>query len=157
MLAQRDRTPTLRRATIGVSILSGIVRCAGCSFAMKPQAAGRTSPAIYRCTTVSTHGRCPEPSTIAKARIEDYVVEHFVEQYPLRFAATSQEDERAVLERAAYAAELAYRQQLDNTELRDMIGGADHDRLVGTLHRDWQHEARRHARGTSDPRDTGSP
>ena len=139
LLAQRDRTAVLPTRSADVSMLSGIVRCAGCSFAMKPQAAGKSSKAIYRCTTDSTHGLCPSPATITKGRIEHYVVDQFLEQYPIRLAATATDnDDQSHLEQAAAKAELAYRQQLDNTDLRDMIGAADHDRLIGTLYRDWQ-------------------
>lgn len=139
LLAQRDRTEALPTRSVDVSLLSGIVRCAGCSFAMKPQAAGKTSRAIYRCPTVSTHGLCPSPAVITKDRIEEYVIDQFVQEYPIRLTATTTDDDGpAQLQQAAAMAELAYRQQLDSTELRDMIGAADHDRLIGTLYRDWQ-------------------
>jgi hypothetical protein len=138
MLAQRQRPDGLRRASNGVSLLSGLARCAGCSFAMKPQGAGKTSAAVYRCVKHSTHGTCPEPATVTKQRIEDFVVAQFLAEYPnLALAATTDDQEDDGLADAV-AAEQAYRAQLDNLELRAMIGDEDHDRLIGNLHRVWQ-------------------
>ena len=105
---------------------------------MKTQAAGRTGPAVYRCVAMSTHGRCPTPATIAKTRIENHVIDAFVDQYPVRLQGAPKEDERAALGQAAAQAEAAYRRELDNMELREMIGADDHDRLIGSLYKDWQ-------------------
>jgi hypothetical protein len=149
VLAQRrpSEAPRLRKpnrdAKAGPSILSGLVRCAGCGFAMKPQAAGRTSPAIYRCTTTSVHGRCKAPSTIAKARLEDYVLEQFVTAADTYFVGTDDEadsGEWQELSRAADDAERNYRAALVNTELRDRIGEEDHSRRIIALHDAWHGE-----------------
>ena len=138
LLAQRDRPQGLRRPTNGVSLLSGIVRCAGCSFAMKPQGASKTGAAVYRCTKTSTHGICPEPATVTKQRVEEYVIEQFLAEFSnLAFAAEAGERDGGSLAEAV-AAERAYREQLDNLELRATIGNADHDRLIASLHRQWQ-------------------
>jgi DNA invertase Pin-like site-specific DNA recombinase len=138
LLAQRQRPDGLRRATSGISLLSGIVRCAGCSFAMKPQSASKTSKAVYRCTKNSTHGVCPEPATVTKERIEEYVIEQFLSGFPNLAFAASPDDKGDDGFAEAVAAERAYRAQLDNIELRATIGDEDHDRLIASLHRAWQ-------------------
>ena len=99
------------------SILSGIVRCAGCSFAMKPQDAGKTAPALYRCVKSSVHGLCPAPSTITKAEIEAYVIEQFLAQAGMVFAGSQVDDhdeEWTRLGAEAGAAEQAYRRALND-------------------------------------------
>ena len=140
LTAQRQRRDGLPRVAENqtVSILSGIVRCAGCSFAMKPQSASKTSRAVYRCTKKSVHGVCPEPATVTKERIETYVIEQFLQGFPnLAIHQSPDETDSDVLAEAV-AAEQAYRAQLDNLELRTTIGDVDHDRLIATLHRQWQ-------------------
>jgi site-specific DNA recombinase len=135
------RAPS-RNAKSAPSILSGIVRCAGCSFAMKPQSAGKTSPAIYRCVKTSVHGRCEASSVISKQRVEDYVVEQFLAAYEdVAFAA--EDDGQADVDRArlfaeAAEAERSYRAALTNTGLRAKIGDEDHDRMVESLHDEWR-------------------
>ncbi len=135
-----------------MNVLSGIVRCAGCGFAMKPQGAGATSTAVYRCVKHSTHGVCDQPATIAKTRIEQYVIERFLAEYPLHLSGSPDDGAAAKLDTEATDAELAYRQQLDNLELRAMIGNADHDRLIGTLYQDWQQKLA----AAADHRPTGT-
>ena len=122
------------------SILSGIVRCAGCSFAMKPQSESKTSAALYRCQTTSVSGRCPSPSTIKKGRIEDYVIKQFLERAETYFVGSlaDEDDEQRALVAKAAAAERSYRAALTNVELRAKIGDDDHDRMVAALYDDWQ-------------------
>jgi DNA invertase Pin-like site-specific DNA recombinase len=153
-LAQRrpTGTPRLRRPNLDKetgarkvpSLLSGIVRCAGCGFAMKPQAAGKTSPAIYRCVTTSVHGRCKSPSTISKTRLEAHVLEEFVSAADAYFVgvkdSNGRDPEWHALSRAADDAERSYRTALLNTELRDKIGEEDHARRIMALHDAWQAE-----------------
>jgi DNA invertase Pin-like site-specific DNA recombinase len=146
-LAQRQATshPALRRPNRSAkqppSVLSGIARCAGCSFAMKPQAAGKTSPAIYRCVTTSVHGRCPSPATITKARLEKHVLAEFVARADAYLVGEPSQADTADMRRAvaeAKAAEQRYRNALTNVSLRTKIGDVDHDTLVASLHDDWQ-------------------
>jgi DNA invertase Pin-like site-specific DNA recombinase len=147
LLAQRRRNgrQALRRPNrdreTPISILSGIARCAGCSFAMKPQEAGKTSPALYRCVKTSVHGRCPAPAVITKRRLEDYVLARFLERADAYLVGSPVADEDAQarqVEAEARTAERAYRAQLDNMDLRAEIGEEDHDRLIGNLYRRWQ-------------------
>jgi hypothetical protein len=75
---------------------------------------------------------------VTKTRIEEYVIEQFLMEYPnLAFTATIGDEGDDGLEHAV-AAERAYRAQLDNLDLRATIGDEDHDRLIASLHRAWQ-------------------
>jgi DNA invertase Pin-like site-specific DNA recombinase len=145
LLAQRgSSTPTtLRKPNRDTepSMLSGIVRCAACRFAMKPQAAGKTSPAIYRCTTETAHGRCSDPSTIAKERVEQFVLDEFVAAAddPHFFGSRTTSDRaRTNLDAEATAAETSYRAALTNVALRAKIGDDDHDAMVAAQYDAWQ-------------------
>ena len=145
LLAQHRRTNgSLRRpnrsAKRAPSTLSGIARCAGCSFAMKSQEAGKSAKALYRCTTTSVHGRCQSPSTIAKARLEEYVLDAFVAQADTLFVASrvDDDDELQGLLLEAEAAERSYRNALTNIELRRRIGDADHDQMIARVYDEWR-------------------
>jgi site-specific DNA recombinase len=140
-VAQRYRpeTPTLgKNAT---NLLAGLVRCAGCSFAMRPQAARGSTVASYRCTTTTAHGRCPAPSTISASRIEDYVIERFLAANRLAqpFSRTEEDDEALVAaQEEVVRAEHTYRNALTDTKLRAQIGDVDHSQMVADLHAEWQ-------------------
>jgi site-specific DNA recombinase len=139
-LAQRQPSTERRTSGRAVSLLAGICRCAACSLAMRSQASRGTTVAAYRCSTTSVHGRCPSPSTISLARLDEYVVEQFLAhagELRLRQVATT---DAAIDELAAVAAdaEQSYREALTNVELRQTIGAADHDRMVAALHDAWR-------------------
>lgn len=138
-LAQARRRRRERPPSTASSLLSGLCRCASCSFAMKAQAARGASPPIYRCTTTSVHGRCESPSSIKKDRLERHVIESLLDHADEMFVASSatETDELRDLVAAAATAEQSYRAQLVNMELRQRIGDADHDQLVAALHAEW--------------------
>jgi site-specific DNA recombinase len=76
LLAQRDK----RRPAVSSDasyLLTGIVRCASCRHAMRPQAARGKTIATYRCATDTASGRCPHPSSISMQRLDDFVLEQF--------------------------------------------------------------------------------
>lgn len=140
MLAQRQREDSLRRPTEGRAIapLAGIARCAGCRHAMKSQKPSATSRGVYRCPKHSRHGECPAPSTVTKNKLEQYVIDQFVRRYSaLSSSALDVREDEDVVE-AAIQAERAYRDQLENIELRNTIGAPDHDRLLAALYREWK-------------------
>jgi site-specific DNA recombinase len=61
------------------NLLGGIVRCAACRYVLAPQISGlgvNGSPGtpVYQCRKVHTAGVCPEPATIARHKLENYVV-----------------------------------------------------------------------------------
>lgn len=139
MLAQRQRGDGLRRPSEdrAIASLAGIVRCAGCRHAMKSQKPSPTSRGVYRCPKHTKHGECPAPATITATRIEEYVIAQFVEKYSDLGFVAQESDEQDDVDKAIDA-ERAYRDQLENMELRNTIGAADHDRLIAALHRQWQ-------------------
>ena len=139
MLAQRSRDDGLRQPGAGRAIapLAGIVRCAGCRHAMKSQKPSGTGAGVYRCPKYTRHGECPAPSTITKTLIEKYVVEQFIEHYQGRAYEAHEHVDDTAADRVL-AAEHAYRAELENVELRNTIGAADHDKLIAALHREWQ-------------------
>jgi hypothetical protein len=107
---------------------------------MRSQAPRGTTVGTYRCVTTTVHGRCPSPSSVSLNRLDDYVLEQFLDragELRLRQEATPDDtlDKLAVI---AAEAEASYRLALTNTDLRQQIGAADHDQLVATLHREWQ-------------------
>lgn len=60
--------------TNSMFLLSGLVRCAGCGYAMTGHATAgpKRETAIYRC---SHHGKCPSPSVIVCKNLDAYVVD----------------------------------------------------------------------------------
>lgn len=62
-------------------LLTGLVRCAACGYAMTHRGDGARR-AYYSCTS-GQHGagRCPEPANVPAQDLEDFVAERFREQY----------------------------------------------------------------------------
>jgi hypothetical protein len=138
-LAQRraPKGPALTSKT--ETLLAGLIRCASCSFAMRSQAARGKTVAVYRCTTHTLHGRCPEPTSTSQARIDAYVLEQFLANTSVSLEqAPALGDDDVELAIAAAEAERSYRDALTNVELRAKIGAADHDRMIGSLYDAWQ-------------------
>lgn len=75
LLAQRKSAPSVK--TDSEYLLSGIVRCASCRHAMRPQKARGSTIATYRCATDTSSGRCPHPTSISMRRLDDFVFEAF--------------------------------------------------------------------------------
>jgi site-specific DNA recombinase len=75
-LAQRKRG-TVAASSGGSYLLSGIVRCAACSYAMRPQKARGKTIGTYRCVTNHASGRCDHPSSISMERLDDFVFSAF--------------------------------------------------------------------------------
>lgn len=70
------------RSGRGTGLLSGLLRCAGCSYAMKASM-GRTRHGKafveYRCKPDKAGGRCPAPAAVKATVIEPFVVEKLFE------------------------------------------------------------------------------
>jgi site-specific DNA recombinase len=138
-LAQRQPSSASRTRSAS-SLLAGLCRCASCSHAMRSQRPRGTTVGSYRCSTNSVHGRCPAPSSISLLRLERYVLDEFLARNRVTLRQTEPAD--AATEAAAAAAAQAerdYREALTNIDLRQQIGAADHDRMIGALHEAWQH------------------
>lgn len=125
-----QREPGTRRTAAAPFLLSGLIRCAGCRYAMggaNHGGSGGSTP-IYRCTR-SNRG-CPSPSVITAARVETFVIEQVREaQVRFREEAALSVDEEAILEAADladrevedFAADLTARQALGETRWRSAL------------------------------------
>lgn len=142
-----EQTWTLAQRRSGVpsvthkseTLLASLCRCASCSFAMRSQQARGKTIATYRCSTTSIYGRCPAPTSISLERLEQYVIDQFLERASVGLRQTNEpaEDEEELVH-AAIEAEHMYRDALTNVELRQRIGAADHDAMIASLHQAWQ-------------------
>lgn len=60
-----------------VSVLQGLVRCAGCRYLLSPGVVGgKDDPyrrRMYRCRKHHVSGQCPAPASVAADRLEEYV------------------------------------------------------------------------------------
>jgi DNA invertase Pin-like site-specific DNA recombinase len=143
LLAQRAKpAPELTQHV--ENLLAGLCRCASCTYSMRTQQARGDTIAVYRCRTTSVNGRCPHPTTISRERLEEHVIREFLARHDTRLVGTDEPaEEETTLVQAAVDAETSYRQALTNTELRGLIGNADHDRMIAALHAAWQEASSR--------------
>src|SRR5262249_45416888 len=107
-LAQRQRErnePTAHSP----ALLAGLIRCAGCSRAMRPHSQSRgTHPSrpVYRCTKHTPGGTCEETSVVSRKPIDEYVLEQFFARTGLEMEQMT-DDETDSLVAAAVEAENA--------------------------------------------------
>jgi len=134
-LAQRQkerREPTAKSS----ALLAGLIRCAGCSHAMRPQSQARDLE-IYRCMKHSAGGTCEETSVVSRKPIDEYVLSQFLAHIEAE-ADQVVDDETESLVAAAVEAEHAYRAILENAELARALGPVDHGRLAVTYRQKWE-------------------
>jgi DNA invertase Pin-like site-specific DNA recombinase len=98
------------------NLLTGIVRCASCRYAMSPayaitKKAGKSHKIpVYRCRRVHASGRCPSPSSITRKSLEPYVENAFRSEMngiTLTAAQTNADIETATNHLATLEGELA--------------------------------------------------
>lgn len=111
-------------------LLAGLIRCAGCRYAMGGQSGGGTdgTTPVYRCPR-SNRG-CPAPSVITAARVEGYVVD-LIRRRQIRFREAGKLDRgqemilsearEADEEVAAFAADLMARKTLGESGWHDAL------------------------------------
>ncbi len=121
------------RSGRGTGLLSGLLRCAGCSYAMKP-AMGKTrhgKPFLeYRCKPDKAGGRCPAPAAVKATVIEPFVVERLFEFAEGATGREEQADDQGTeLTQALAEAEAELNAALDG-RLADALGGAESDAFV---------------------------
>jgi site-specific DNA recombinase len=113
------------------NLLTGIIRCAGCRYAMTPAVASvkrggkRHYIAVYRCRRDHGAGRCPSPSSITRKSIEPYVEDAFRSEMAgtrLVAAETGTKIEQAQDQLARLEAELAT--FAADTTVREALGSA---------------------------------
>lgn len=124
------------RSGRGTGLLSGVLRCAGCSYAMKP-AMGKTRHGKafleYRCKPDKAAGRCAAPAAVKASVIEPFVVERlfaFAEGATGRSEAA--DDPAAGLAAKLAAAEAELEAALDG-RLADALGGSESDAFLRTV------------------------
>jgi site-specific DNA recombinase len=117
-----------RRSTGETAILSGVLRCASCRYSMRSQN-GPSTPS-YRCAATSSSGRCPRPVAISRSRVEQHVIDAFLDRYQETLIAEERDDELAGLAAEYQRADRAYREMLTSTRLRDQLGQADYERML---------------------------
>lgn len=82
--------------------LSGLLRCAGCSFSMKPDSMRKRDGAkqgIYRCRGKFSFGTCTSRASVTSRIVEEWVEEHFFGRIPaLQIEAIDANEELAAAE-----------------------------------------------------------
>ncbi len=123
------------RSGKSTGLLSGVLRCAGCSYAMQCTT-GKTRHGKptreYRCTPRKSGGRCPAPTTIKADMIESLVVDHLFAFSKGATAQTQSSDDEANLAAELAAAEAERDAALDE-RLADALGGSQSDVYLRTL------------------------
>jgi DNA invertase Pin-like site-specific DNA recombinase len=124
------------RSGRGTGLLSGVLRCAGCSYAMKASM-GKTrhgKPFLeYRCKPDKAAGRCPSPAAVKATVIEPFVVERlfeFAKGAKGRGVETGSGD--VELAQALAEAEAELDAALDG-RLADALGGPQSDAFLRTV------------------------
>jgi DNA invertase Pin-like site-specific DNA recombinase len=122
------RRPT--RSELHDFILSGVVRCAACRYAMTGFARGgsKADTPVYRCSKRHGSGICPEPALITAARIEEHVrvrvLEHLRSDRALGVEPDDGPDLAALREEAG-ALETELSTYLTDPRLRGVLGESD--------------------------------
>lgn len=80
---QGQRPKGQRSPNRGISLLGGLLRCAGCRYLMKPQhMKNRRGERMlfYRCRGKKAAGECPAPTAVLAHLIDPWVTERFMER-----------------------------------------------------------------------------
>jgi hypothetical protein len=118
----------------GTSLLTGLVRCAGCRYALESSVAMDR----YRCAGRHTGGKCPEPVSIRRALLDDYVWDYMVRRV---------EEERLTLEarRVADASEVeAVKHELHGARVAEEAFNDNLDAITILGQQRWNVQAARH-------------
>jgi site-specific DNA recombinase len=136
--ANRARGVAPGRSGRSTGVLSGILRCGGCSYAMKAkQSRTRHGKDFleYACKPDKAGGRCPAPAAVKATVIEPFVTERLFAFAKGAAGEASEEDgeeQRITLARDAEVAEL---ESILDGRLADALGGADSDAFLRTVER----------------------
>lgn len=123
------------RSGRGSGLLSGVLRCAGCSYAMKPSM-GKTrhgKPFLeYRCKPDKAGGRCPAPAAVKATVIEPFVVSKLFEFAEGAKARSESVGDKTKLEAEIVEAEAERDAALDE-RLATALGGPESDVYLRTI------------------------
>jgi DNA invertase Pin-like site-specific DNA recombinase len=120
-----QREPRARRVGSAEFLLSGLIRCAGCRYAMGGAANGGSTGLlrIYRCSR-SNRG-CPSPSVITADRAEAFVLELVEQRHRSLLLGQVEDDEAGGEAIAAYdAASVEVEAFVADVEARALMGDA---------------------------------
>lgn len=96
LASRREQRPTVRRDD--PSLLTGLIRCAGCSYAIKPdrmRLRDGSQARIYRCRGQRAMGRCEASASVMARIIEPWVEAEFL-KHAERMASTPGTDRAAI-------------------------------------------------------------
>ncbi|HEX8105216.1 MAG TPA: zinc ribbon domain-containing protein [Solirubrobacteraceae bacterium] len=111
-------------------MLSGVIRCAGCRYAMTRFARGganRSTP-VHRCSKRHGSGICPEPALVTASRVEAFVREQVLDHLRSAHAHGVEPDDGpdlAALRDEASALDAELMTYLTDPRLRTVLGEAD--------------------------------
>lgn len=133
--ANRARGVHPGRSGKGTGLLSGLLRCGGCSYAMKPKM-GRTRHGKdfleYGCKPDKAGGRCPAPASVKASVIEPFVLPHLFEFAKSASARTREDEEGTNLDAEIAAAEAERDAALDE-RLAQALGGPQSEAYLRTV------------------------
>lgn len=123
------------RSGKGTGLLSGLLRCGGCSYAMKPKM-GRTRHGKdfleYGCKPDKAGGRCPAPASVKASVIEPFVLPHLFEFAESATARTREDEEETNLDAEIASAEAERDAALDE-RLAQALGGPQSEAYLRTV------------------------
>lgn len=135
---------------MGGALLSGVLRCAGCSYVLKPDTMkGRDGGKLrlYRCRGERSGGKCPAPASVLGGVIEPFVVEQFFAGLGgMRAEASIITEELRVAEEAFRRVDRELSAWRDNESLVDLGDTYVEGLRVRVVRRDEALEALEHAR-----------
>ncbi len=133
--ANRARGVAPGRSGKGTGMLSGLLRCGGCSYAMKPKM-GRTRHGKdfleYGCKPDKAGGRCPAPAAVKASVIEPFVVPQLFAFAKSATARTREDEEGTNLDAEIAAAEAERDAALDE-RLAQALGGPQSEAYLRTV------------------------
>jgi site-specific DNA recombinase len=118
--AQLTKAPSAAR-TSAPALLSGLVRCSACRYALAPSRAG--SDRLYRCRKQHASGACPAPAQIRQSRLDAFVEERFLEAMRDRaIVATNATSDTSTLSDSLQALDTELREFAADTTAREILG-----------------------------------
>jgi DNA invertase Pin-like site-specific DNA recombinase len=123
------------RSGKSTGLLAGILRCAGCSYAMKANVSKTRhgKPFLeYRCNPDKAGGRCPSPTVVKATVIEPFVTDHLFAFSKDATARTQSGEDEGTLSAELAEAEAERNAALDG-RLADALGGPESEVYLRTL------------------------
>jgi site-specific DNA recombinase len=135
-VANKARGVAPGRSGRGTGLLSGLLRCGGCSYAMKPKMSKTRHGKDfleYSCKPDKAGGRCPSPASVTANVIEPLVVGRLFEFAKGASARTAEVDDAdSQLAEKLAAAEVELEAALDG-RLAEALGGPQSDSFLRTV------------------------